>query len=214
MRCHGTHVGLEYLVNNARAVKCLIAANVAMYLLQAVFQDGFEVPLALWPLQPIDGRSYFHVWQVVTYAFLHSTGNLSHLLLNMLGLWMFGAEIERYVGPWRLLACYFASVLTAGLTQLFVPPLLGAPPVPTIGASGGVFGLLLAYALLFPHRKVVPLIPPIPMPAWLFAAIYAGIELVMGVTGTLSGIAHFAHLGGMIGSALSVMQWRWARVAR
>jgi membrane associated rhomboid family serine protease len=214
MRCHGTHVGLEYFVNNARAVKCLIAANVAMYLLQAVFKDGFEVPLALWPLQPIDGRSYFHAWQIVTYAFLHSTGNLSHLLLNMLGLWMFGAEIERYVGPWRLLACYFASVLTAGLTQIYVPPLLGAPPVPTIGASGGVFGLLLAYALLFPHRKVVPLIPPIPMPAWLFATIYAGIELIMGVTGTLSGIAHFAHLGGMIGSALSVMQWRWARAAR
>jgi membrane associated rhomboid family serine protease len=195
-------------------VKCLIAANVAMYLLQALFQDRIEVPLALWPLQPIDGRSYFHVWQIVTYAFLHSTGNLSHLLLNMLGLWMFGAEIERYVGARRLLACYFASVLTAGLTQLYVPPLLGAPPVPTIGASGGVFGLLLAYALLFPHRKVVPLIPPIPMPAWVFATIYAGIELFMGVTGTLSGIAHFAHLGGMIGSALSVMQWRWARVAR
>ncbi|MEA3150474.1 MAG: hypothetical protein QOD56_1413 [Gammaproteobacteria bacterium] len=195
-------------------MKCLIAANVAMYLLQALFQDRIEVPLALWPLQPIDGRSYFHVWQIVTYAFLHSTGNLSHLLLNMLGLWMFGAEIERYVGARRLLACYFASVLTAGLTQLYVPPLLGAPPVPTIGASGGVFGLLLAYALLFPHRKVVPLIPPIPMPAWVFATIYAGIELFMGVTGTLSGIAHFAHLGGMIGSALSVMQWRWARVAR
>ena len=177
-----------------------------MYLLQAVYKGGLEVPLALWPRQPIDGRVYFHVWQIVTYAFLHSTGNFSHLLLNMLGLWMFGAEIERYVGPTRLLACYFASVVTAALTQLYIPPLLGAPPAPTIGASGGVFGLLLAYALLFPHRKVIPLIPPIPMPAWLFAALYAGVELFMGVTGTLSGIAHFAHLGGMIG--------RWARTAR
>jgi membrane associated rhomboid family serine protease len=128
----------------------------------------------------------------------------------MLGLWMFGAEIERYVGPRRLLACYFASVVTAALTQLFIPMLFNAPPAPTIGASGGVFGLLLAYALLFPTRKVVPLIPPIPMPAWLFATIYAGIELFLGVTGTLSGIAHFAHLGGMIGSALVVMQWRRA----
>jgi len=120
-------------------------------------------------------------------------------------------EIERTVGAWRLLACYFASVITAALTQLFVPALFGAPPAPTIGASGGVFGLLLAYALLFPHRKVVPLIPPIPMPAWLFATLYAGLELFMGVTGTLSGIAHFAHLGGMIGSALVVMQWRRGR---
>ena len=68
-----------------------------------------------------------------------------------------------------------------------------------------MFGLLLAYALLFPHRKVVPLIPPIPMPAWLFAILYAGAELVFGVTGRLSGIAHFAHLGGMVGSALVVM---------
>jgi membrane associated rhomboid family serine protease len=127
---------------------------------------------------------------------------------------MFGAEIERYAGAWRLLACYFASVITAALTQLIVPSLLNAPPAPTIGASGGVFGLLLAYALMFPHRKVVPLIPPIPMPAWLFATLYAGLELFMGVTGTLSGVAHFAHLGGMIGSFLVVMQWRVARAAR
>jgi membrane associated rhomboid family serine protease len=102
-------------------------------------------------------------------------------------------------------------VVTAALTQLIVPAWLGAPPAPTIGASGGVFGLLLTYALMFPHRKVVPLIPPIPMPAWLFAALYAGVELFLGVTGSLSGVAHFAHLGGMIGSALVVMQWRHAR---
>jgi membrane associated rhomboid family serine protease len=132
----------------------------------------------------------------------------------MLGLWMFGAEIERYVGPRRLATCYFASVVTAGLTQLTVPALLGTEPAPTIGASGGVFGLLLAYALMFPHRKVVPLIPPIPMPAWLFATLYAGVELFLGVTGSLSGVAHFAHLGGMIGSGLTVMQWRRARGVR
>lgn len=201
-------------MRNVRAVKYLVAVNAVMFLLQSLPSGSLDEQLALWPLQPIDGHSYFHVWQIITYAFLHSTGNIAHLLLNMLGLWMFGAEIERYVGPWRLLACYFASVITAALTQLFVPPIVGAPPAPTIGASGGVFGLLLAYALLFPNRKVIPLIPPIPMPAWLFAALYAGVELVMGVTGTLSGIAHFAHLGGMIGSALMVVQWRWARGVR
>jgi membrane associated rhomboid family serine protease len=202
-------------VKNLRAVKCLIAANVVMFVLQSLAKGALD-GLALWPLQPIDGQSRFHVWQIVTYAFLHSTESIGylvspHLLFNMLGLWMFGAEIERYVGARRLLACYFASVVTAALTQLIVPALLGAPPAPTIGASGGVFGLLLAYALLFPHRRVIPLIPPIPMPAWVFASLYAGVELFMGVTGTLSGIAHFAHLGGMIGSALVVMQWRWAR---
>jgi len=203
-------------VSNARAVKILIAANVAMYLLQNFLQqsssgDRFDELFALWPLTPVDGRVYFQVWQIITYAFLHDTRSIAHLLFNMLALWMFGAEIERTVGEWRLLACYFASVITAALTQLFVPALFGAPPAPTIGASGGVFGLLLAYALMFPHRKVIPLFPPIPMPAWLFATIFAGVELFLGVTGTLSGIAHFAHLGGMIGSALAVLQWRRRR---
>jgi membrane associated rhomboid family serine protease len=195
------------------AVKFLVAANVLVFGLQTMSKGALDV-LALWPLQPIDGVSYFHPWQIVTYAFLHSTGNITHLLFNMLGLWMFGAEVERYVGPRRLLACYFASVVTAALSQLFVPMIFGAPPGPTIGASGGVFGLLLAYAFLFPTRKVIPLIPPIPMPAWLFATVYAGIELFLGVTGTLSGVAHFAHLGGMVGSALVIMQWKRARSGR
>ena len=193
------------------AVKSLIAANVLVFALQSMSKGALDGLFALWPLQPLDGVSYFRPWQIITYAFLHSTGNITHLLFNMLGLWMFGAEIERYVGPRRLLACYFASVVTAALSQLFVPMLFGAPPSPTIGASGGVFGLLLAYAFLFPTRKVVPLIPPIPMPAWLFATLYAAIELFLGVTGTLSGVAHFAHLGGMVGSALVIMQWRYAR---
>jgi membrane associated rhomboid family serine protease len=194
------------------AVLILIGVNVVVFLLQGQSPARFDELFALWPLQPIDGNVYFRFWQIISYAFLH--GNISHIGFNMLGLWMFGAEIERYVGPKRLLACYFASVVTAALTQLFVPMLFGAPPAPTIGASGGVFGLLLAYALMFPTRKVVPLIPPIPMPAWLFATIYAGIELFLGVTGTLSGIAHFAHLGGMIGSALVVLQWRRAASRR
>jgi len=162
------------------AVMVLIAANVAVYLVEGP-PDGLVTTLfALQPLHDADGQSYFHFWQIVTYAFLHDSRNVAHIGFNMLGLYMFGAEIERYAGPWRLLACYFASVITAGLAQLLVPPLLGAPPVPA-----------------------------------LFATLYAGAELLFGVTGTLSGIAHFAHLGGMIGSALVVMQWRRrARVAR
>jgi membrane associated rhomboid family serine protease len=196
------------------AVKILIAVNVLMFGLQYLSKGVMEFLFALWPLQPIEGVVNFHLWQIITYAFLHDTGNITHLLFNMLGLWMFGAEIERYVGPRRLLTCYFASVITAALTQLYVPMLLGAPPGLTEGASGGVFGLLLAYAFMFPTRKVIPLIPPIPMPAWLFAALYAGVELFLGVTGTLSGVAHFAHLGGMVGSALVIMQWRFARLRR
>jgi membrane associated rhomboid family serine protease len=194
------------------AVKVLVGANVLVFLLQRMSNGRLDLLFALWPLQPIDGQSYFWPWQIITYAFLH--GNISHLLFNMLGLWMFGTEIELYVGTRRLLVCYIASVVSAALSQLFIPILFGAPPGPTIGASGGVFGLLLAYAFLFPRRKVIPLIPPIPMPAWLFATLYAGVELFAGVTGSLSGIAHFAHLGGMVGSALVIMQWRRARTTR
>ena len=194
------------------AVKLLVAANVLVFVLQNLSKGALDDLFALWPLQPINGQSYFQFWQIITYAFLH--GNITHLLFNMLVLWMFGAEIERYVGPRRLLACYFASVVTAALSQLYIPTLFGAPPAPVVGASGGVFGLILAYAFLFPNRKVIPLIPPIPMPAWLFATLYAGIELFLGVTGSQSGVAHFAHLGGMVGSALVIMNWRRARVER
>jgi membrane associated rhomboid family serine protease len=190
------------------AVIVLIAVNVAVYLLQLTTQGHLEISFALWPLQRFDGVMLFRPWQIVTYSFLHDPGNYAHLLFNMLGLWMFGAEIERYVGPVRILACYFAAVVTAALAQLAVPLVTGAPAGPTLGASGGVFGLLLAYAMMFPQRKVVPLIPPIPMPAWLFATIYSLLELFFGVTGTMSGVAHFAHLGGLVGSALVVMQWR------
>jgi rhomboid family protein len=196
------------------AVMVLIVANVAVYLLQLAGNQQLENLLALWPLQPLDGHVYFHFWQIVTYSFLHDPANKFHLLFNMLQLWMFGAEVERHVGFARLLACYFASVVTAALAQLLVPFVVAGPIGPTLGASGGVFGLLLAYAMLFPTRKVIPLIPPIPMPAWLFATIFASLELLLGVTGTLSGIAHFAHLGGMVGSALVVMQWRLSARAR
>jgi len=189
------------------AVISLIIANVVVFVLQSLSNGVIDAYFALWPLQAIDGQSYFHVWQIVTYAFLHSTDNILHLLFNMFGLWMFGTEIERYVGPRRLLACYFASVIAAALTQLFVPMLFGAPPGPTIGASGGVFGLILAYAIMFPKRKVAVYFL-IPMPTWLFATLYAAIELFQGVTGSQSGVAHFAHLGGMVGSALVLAQWR------
>jgi membrane associated rhomboid family serine protease len=187
------------------AVIALIAVNVGVYLLQSV-QPGLFAVFELWPLQPYGGQVNFHYWQIITYAFLHQ--GVPHIAFNMLGLWMFGAQVEERVGSVRLLTCYFASVVTAALCQLWVPSVMDTQPAPTIGASGGVFGLLLAYALLFPRRKVVPLIPPIPMPAWLFATLYAGLELILGVTGTQADVAHFAHIGGMLGSAMVVATWR------
>jgi membrane associated rhomboid family serine protease len=195
------------------AVIALIAANVAVFVLQSQSSDTMEVLFALWPLQSVDGPSNFHLWQIVTYSFLHSTENVSHLLLNMFGLWVFGTWIERSLGPWRLLACYFASVITAALTQLFLPMVFGEPPEIAIGASGGVFGLLLACAVMFPKTKVA-LYFLIPMPIWLFATLFAGIELFQGVAGIEPGVGHFGHLGGMVGSALAITLWRARRRVR
>ena len=147
-------------------------------------------------------------WQIITYAFLH--GNLTHLLFNMFGVYMFGSDLERVWGPRRYLTFYMVSAISAAIAQLIVSSLIGAA-YPTVGASGAVFGLLLAFAMVFPRRMVVPLFPPIPMRAPIFVALYGGLELVLGVTGTQAGVAHFAHLGGMAGGYLLLRYWRGVR---
>ena len=182
------------------ATQALILSCVVVFLLQSLGVDGLAF-FALWPV----GSGGFMPWQVITYAFLH--GGLSHLVFNMFGLFMFGAELERVWGSKRLLVFYFASVIVAALTQLLVAAWSGSPN-PTVGASGGLFGLLVGFAMLFPHRRIVPLNPPIPMPAWLFVVIYGVIELFLGVTGSMSGVAHFAHLGGILGGWLTLRYWR------
>lgn len=184
------------------AVRALLFGCIGMYAAAELRPEAFDA-LALWPV-----GAGFQPWQLVTYAFLH--GSLLHLGVNMLGLVSFGRELERHWGTRRFLQFYLASVVSAALAQLAVTSASGLL-LPTVGASGGLFGLLLGYAVMFPRQRVLLLIPPIPMPAWLFALLYALLELVLGVTGTASGIAHFAHLGGMVGGGW--MLWRWAREA-
>ena len=180
------------------ATQALIFSCVIVYFAQSMLDlDAF----ALWPV----ASGQFLPWQLLSYGFLH--GGLSHLVFNMFGLYMFGGELERVWGSRRFLLFYFVSVLCAALAQLGVAAWSGSM-VPTVGASGGLFGLLLGFAMLFPHRKIVPLIPPIPMPAWLFVVIYGVIELFLGVTGSMSGVAHFAHLGGILGGWLTLRYWR------
>jgi len=184
----------------------LIVANVALFLLQSVI-PGLVVPFALGPLATASlGQGVsFMPWQVVTYAFLH--GSLLHLAFNMFALYMFGGAIERVFGPRRYALFYFVSVISAAATQLIVAALSGGI-YPTVGASGGVFGLLLAYGMYFPHNRVMLLFPPIPLPARVFVTLYAVIELFLGVTGSQEGVAHFAHLGGMVGGYLLLRFWR------
>ena len=158
--------------------------------------------LALWPL----GSGLFMPWQLLSYTLLH--GDLAHLLFNMLGLWMFGAELEQLWGRRRYGQYLLASVLVAAAAQLLITAATGSN-APTVGASGALFGLLLAFGMLFPHRTVMPLFPPIPMKARTFVFVFGALELVLGLAGH-RGIAHFAHLGGMLGGWLMILHWRRA----
>jgi membrane associated rhomboid family serine protease len=186
----------------------LLITNGVVYLLQELLGPQLVVWFALWPLHgssPV-GLAGFLPWQLVTYSFLH--GSPLHLVVNMLALYMFGSDIERVLGDRRYLAYYFTCVVTAAVAQLIVSAMSGGPPYPTVGASGGVFGVLLAFALYFPRRTVMLVIPPIPMPAWLFVTLYGVVELYLGITGTQAGVAHFAHLGGMLGGYAMIRYWR------
>ena len=189
----------------APVTQALLIANVVAYLLQGMGALPVE-DLVLWPVGGFD--SQFKPWQLVTYAFLH--GGLAHIFFNMLCLYMFGSEVERLFGSRFYLLYYLGCVVSAALCHLVVTGWMGAAPYPTVGASGGVYGLLLAFGVYFPNRRVLLLIPPIPMPARVFVIVFAALELVFGVTGTAAGVAHFAHLGGMIGGWLMIQFRRGA----
>ena len=179
--------------------RALLLINVAVFFLARLFGGGIESVFALWPL-----GTNFLPWQVATYAFLH--GSFEHLFFNMLGLWMFGSELERIWGEKRFLQFYAASVLAAALAQLVVTAVMGSV-YPTVGASGGLFGLLFAFAVMFPNR-VILLFFVIPMKARYLVLLYGLLELYQGVYVMNSGVAHFAHLGGMLGGLLMIRYWR------
>ena len=181
----------------------LLIANVAVYVMENSGMIAIDA-FALWP--PGGFESAFAPWQLVTYSFLH--GNLAHIFFNMLALYMFGGEIERLFGSRFFALYYFACVVSAALCHLIVTAAMGSPPAPMVGASGGIYGLLLAFGVYFPHRRVLLLFPPIPLPARVFVFGFAALELVLGVTQTAAGVAHFAHLGGMLGGWLMIQYRR------
>ena len=192
--------------------RALLIANALVFLLQYALGDTAMEPFMLWPLgggdDPYAG-SDFLPWQLLSYGFMH--GNIGHLLFNMLALLMFGAPVEHTWGPRRFLTYYLVCVVGAAVFQLIVGAWTlsqGGEAYPTVGASGGVFGLLLAYGMLFPQQRVMLLIPPIPMKARTLVIVYGVIELFMGVTNTMPGVAHFAHLGGMLFGWLLIRYWR------
>jgi len=195
--------------------RALLIANAVVFLLQWVAgESALGVALEsmqLWPLTSGDeyGAPSFWPWQLVTYGFMH--GTWSHLLLNMLLLVMIGSQFEHYWGARRYATYYLSCVVGAALFQLvvgYITMAMGGEAYPVVGASGGIFGLLLAFGMLFPNQRIMLLIPPVPIKARTFV-IGSGIaEFLMGITGTSPGVAHFAHLGGMLFGWLLIRHWR------
>ena len=183
--------------------RALVLLNVALYLIELVAPSFLLLHFALWPL----GSELFRPWQLLTYGFLHDPTSVWHIAFNMFALYMFGRALEAYWGGRRFLIYFLVCVLAAGLTQLLVTRFTPDAGY-TVGASGGVFGVLLAFAWFFPRQKLIVLPVPIPLPAWLVVAAYAIIELFFGVTARQQSVAHFAHLGGMLGGILCILYWR------
>jgi len=183
----------------------IIIATVLVFLLQLSGADATLSSFALWPSIP---SVLTAPWQLLTYSLLH--GDMGHIFFNMFAVYMFGSQLELVFGPQRYAILWVASVVAGAVVQVIVATLTH-DMVPVIGASAGVFGLLLAYGLLFPNRRILLLIPPIPMPAKYFVLGYGALELFFGVTGMQAGVAHFAHLGGMLGALLVIRRFAGRR---
>ncbi len=201
------------------AIKMIIAANVVMFVLTSVTGRALVEWLGLTPQDTLLG---LRIWQPVTYLFLH--GGIFHILFNMLALWMFGTELERMWGSRYFTKYYFVTGLGAAATQIvlaFMPGGFGDQMylTTTIGASGAIFGVLLAYALYFPNRTILFMFI-FPLPAKIFVMIIGAIALYSAMGGG-GGVAHSAHLGGLVAgylylkgtrvNLLSEIQYRWVK---
>ncbi len=183
----------------------IITVCVTTYLLGILFPDlrpFFLEHFALWPLY----SGYFQPWQLFSYGFLH--GSFNHLFFNMFALWMFGLSVEKIWGSRKFAEYFLICVLGSGLIQLLVQYLSGNI-YPTIGASGAVFGLLLAYGVMWPNNKLILIFFPVPIKAKWFVLIYGVAELTFGVTGVMPQVAHYAHLGGLLFGAGLLWRWGW-----
>jgi len=189
-------------------IKNLLILNGLVFLAQLVPETNMMLQkwFALWPfLSPSSASSAaFWPWQLLTYGFLH--GSPSHLLFNMFALWMFGVQVENSWGSKRFAIFYFVCVIGAALAQSTVTMFDGPPWIPTVGASGGVFGILLSFGMMFPNQPIY-LYLMFPVKAKWFVLGYGLMELFAGISGS-SMVAHFAHLGGMGIGFFLIQFWR------
>jgi len=183
-------------------VKGLLILNIAAFILTELIGAQYSSTLALYYYR----TPLFHIWQPLTYMFMH--GGFTHLLFNMFALWMFGRIIEQVWGSQRFIIYYLFCGIGAAIVQEVCQELgyIGTN-VSTIGASGAVYGILLAFGMTFPNERIFIIPIPFPIKAKYFIGFYVILELLEGF-GTNDGIAHFAHLGGMLFGAILIFYWR------
>lgn len=210
------------MANVPTAIKNIIIINVLIMVMTSLNDNFMYEKFALfYPTSP-----FFHWWQLVTHMFMH--GGFWHLFFNMYTLYIFGSVLERVWGTRKFLLFYFVTGIGAALIHTGVEwiqmnsymaqaaegsgaalsAIHAIKMTPTVGASGAIYGVLMGYAMLYPDSVLTLIFPPISMKAKWFVLIFAAIELLTGVTGTGGGIAHFAHLGGLIFGFLLIWYWK------
>ena len=209
------------------ATKHLLLINILLYVAVVINDEfmfrNFAVFFPTWSNFPVAGLPDPHIfkpWQLLTYMFIHA--NFAHLFMNMWGLMMFGMVLEREIGTKKFLILYFVSGFMALVFHFGVQYLqiiyyasAGAAQTafdllrtPTLGASGCIYGVQVAFAVLYPNLPLTLIFPPVTMKAKWLMLIFIGIELIAGITGTMEGVAHFAHLGGALAGCLLILWWK------
>jgi len=192
--------GGGFMSNVPAAVKHIILICICMMVLTYLNDPLMSRLFALNPITFVK-----RPWQLVTYMFMH--GGIGHLFFNMYTLFIFGSVLENVWGTKKFLTFYFVTGIGAALVHICVQYLTGSFAL-TVGASGAIYGILMGYAMLYPDSRLTLIFPPVSMKAKWFVLIFAGIELLLGVTGTQAGVAHFAHLGGLVFAFVLLMYWK------
>jgi membrane associated rhomboid family serine protease len=184
-----------------RAVTWLIGINTGVYLLMVIFgRSSFVAYVGSYgELVPSDVVHHGFIWQLVTYSFIHDTHGISHWLWNMIGLWMFGSAVENAWGTRRFLELYFIGLIGAAITTIALAfaHILGNPETATVGASGGIYAILIAFGILFAENEIMMIPFPIAIKAKYFVGILIVVTLVLAISGG-GNVAYVAHLGGLL----------------
>ena len=208
-----------FLSSIPKVTKNLIIINVIVFIATLINEDFMIGAFGLF----YPSSQFFHWWQVITHMFMH--GGFWHIFFNMYTLFIFGVVVERIIGSKKFLVFYFICGLGAAGLQIFtqyiemqaflnagtqsaLESIAALKMTPTVGASGAIYGVLIGYAMLFPDSKMTLLFPPVTLSAKWMVVIFAGIELFTGIVGWVDGVAHFAHLGGMLIGWLMIRWWR------